>query len=476
MRCSYLALAAAALPLAAPAWVAADSRPNILICVADDWSYPHAGTYGNQVVKTPNFDKVAAEGVFFTNAYCVAPSCTPSRAAMLTGQWPHRLDEGGNLWGTLPKRFPTYPDQLEAAGYAVGFAGKGWGPGSVPESGRARNPAGPSFRGFDEFLKSVPADKPFCFWYGSRHPHRPYEPGSGQKAGLKPEGVRVPPYLPDTPEVRGDILDYYAAVQQFDRELGEVLNILAASGKAANTLLFVTSDNGWPFPRCKANLYDGGTRMPLAVRWPAQVNRGGRIDSFVSHIDLAPTILDAAGLRPYPDHNGQSQLALIFGQKAPSAETVHLERERHANVRRGDLSYPARAIRTSTFLYIRNLRPDRWPAGDPETYFAVGPFGDCDDGPTKQLILKHRDDPKFHRFFEMAFAKRPADELYDLKKDPDQLVNVAARPEFLNAKQELRDTLVRWMAATGDPRVSPADDRWDKFRYFGPSLNPRRPQ
>src|SRR5215218_9529314 len=121
--------------------VAAPSAPNVLVCIADDWSWPHAGAYADRVVKTPTFDRVAREGVLFTRAFCAAPSCTPSRAAILTGQAPHRLEAGGNLWGYLPPKFVVYPDALEAAGYAVGFTGKGWGPGSNGE--RKRNPAGP---------------------------------------------------------------------------------------------------------------------------------------------------------------------------------------------------------------------------------------------------------------------------------------------------------------------------------------------
>jgi arylsulfatase A-like enzyme len=468
-----LAFAAGLLVLTAPALLAADTRPNVLVCVADDWSYPHAGCYGDRVVQTPNFDKVAAEGILFTHVFCASPSCTPSRAAMLTGQYIHRLNESGNLWSTLDPRYATYPDLLERAGYVVGLTGKGWGPGDFKASGRPRNPAGPNFRSFDEFLKAVPADKPFCFWFGSHQPHRPYQRGSGRAAGLKPEAVTVPPYLPDAPEVRGDILDYYAAVQEFDRQLGEVLKALDASGRAGNTLVIVTSDNGWPFPHCKANLYDGGTREPMAVRWPGWSKSGQHSDAFIHQSDLAPTVMEAAGLKPPADMTGRSFLPLLTGGSYTPAAQVFLERERHANVRRGDLSYPCRAVRTREFLYVRNLRPDRWPAGDPETYFAAGPFGDIDPGPAKQLLLDRRNDPTVRRFFELACAKRPAEELYDLAKDPDQLVNVADKPAFADAKRKLLETLEKWQRDTGDPRVNPADDRWDKFRYFGNPVNPR---
>jgi arylsulfatase A-like enzyme len=240
----WLAVLSPAAPAAEP-----DPRPNILFALADDWSWPHSGVYGDKVVKTPTFEKVAAEGVLFTHVCSAAPSCTPSRAAMLTGQAPHRLEEGANLWGILPKKYPVYPDLLEAAGYTVGHMGKGWGPGSLEGSGRTRNPAGPQFKNFAEFLRTVPKDKPFCFWYGSRDPHRPYVQGSGLKSGMKLEDVVVPSFLPDTPEVRGDILDYYFAVQRYDHDTGEILKLLQESGRADTTIVVMTGDNGWPFPR-----------------------------------------------------------------------------------------------------------------------------------------------------------------------------------------------------------------------------------
>jgi arylsulfatase A-like enzyme len=442
-------------------------RPNILLAVADDWSWPHAGVYGDQVVRTPVFDRVAAEGVLFTHSFCAAPTCTASRAALLTGQASYRLEDGANLWGILPKKFVTYPDLLEEAGYHVGFTGKGWGPGSLEGSGRKRNPAGPQFKDFADFLKSVPDDRPFCFWFGSRDPHRPYVQGSGVKSGLKPEAVAVPAFLPDTQEVRGDVLDYYFAVQRFDHDLGEVLRLLEKSGRAGNTLLVATSDNGWPFPRAKANLYDAGCRMPLAVRWPGRIPPRQQPDAYVSHTDLAPTFLEAAGVKRPAAMTGNSLLGLLDGTLAEKRDRAFLERERHANVRRGDLGYPIRALRTPEYLYIRNFRPDRWPAGDPELWKAVGPFGDIDPGPSKDLLLNKRDDPAIKKFFELACGKRPAEELYDLAKDPDQLVNVAGRAEYKEARQKLRAELDQRLKDTGDPRAVKDEDPWDRYPYFG---------
>jgi arylsulfatase A-like enzyme len=443
------------------------SPPNILVIIGDDWSHPHAGAYGDAVVRTPAFDRVAREGALFSHAYVAAPSCTPSRASLLTGRAVHQLAEGGNLWGFLPARFETYPDTLESAGYFVGYTRKGWGPGNFEAGGRARNPAGPQFASFAEFHKQVPKGKPFCFWFGSQDPHRPYEKGAGARSGLQAEKVVVPGFLPDTPEVRSDLLDYYFEVERLDREAGEIVRTLEASGQLDETLVVFTSDNGMPFPRAKANVYDGGTRVPLAVRFPKRVKPGVTYDDFVVLTDLAPTLLEAAGVKPHAAMTGRSLMPLLAGQRQTGRDTVFLERERHAQVRRGDLSYPARAVRTKEFLYIRNLRPDRWPAGDPEMYVAVGDFGDIDGGPSKDLLLARRSDPAISPYFTRATGKRPAEELYDLRKDPHQLENVAAKPEYAKAKGTLRAALDTWLRETGDPRIISDDDRWDRYPYFG---------
>src|SRR5262245_55947744 len=443
------------------------SRPNILFIIADDWSYPHAGVYGDKVVKTPNFDRVAREGSLFTNAYCAAVSCTPSRASILTGRPVHQLEEGGNLHGFLPAKFDVYPDLLEQSGYVVGHTRKGWGPGKFDAGGRKRNPAGPQFRSFDEFFKQVPKDKPFCFWFGPNDPHRPYDKGAGAGAGMKAENVVVPAFLPDTPEVRDDILDYYFEVERMDRDAGEIIKTIEAAGQLDNTLIVWTSDNGMPFPRAKANLYDGGSRVPLAVRWPGKVKGGLTLNDFVVLTDVAPTMLEAAGMRPNNEMTGRSLTPLLAGQKQSGRDKVFLERERHANVRRGDLSYPSRAVRTKDFLYIRNFRPDRWPAGDPQKYFAVGDFGDIDGGPSKESLLARRNDPSIARYFKLATGKRPAEELYDLRRDPGQLNNVAENAGYARAKKQLRAALDNWMRSTLDPRAATDDDRWDRYPYFG---------
>ena len=447
---------------------ASEERPSILFIIADDWSYPHSPSYGDNVVKTPNFDRVAAEGALFMNSYCAAPTCTASRAGALTGQAVHRLAEGANLYGELRSRFNVYPDLLETAGYFVGFTGKGWGPGDFTKGGRTRNPAGPGFKTFDEFLAQVPSDRPFCFWFGSLNPHRPYDPGSGPKSGMKPEDVRVPGFLPDTPEVRSDILDYYYEVQLYDQQVGDCLRALEASGRAKNTLVVVTSDNGMPFPHSKANLYDIGVHMPLAIRWPGKVKPGLRVDDFVSHTDFAPTFLEAAGLKPPSDMTGKSLVGVLTKGKSLKREAIFIERERHANVRAGDLSYPMRGVRTKDFHFIWNPLPDRWPAGDPTTIKTALGYGDIDGGPTKELVVKRKDAKTISRYFMLACEKRPGEELYDLKNDPWQLNNVAVKPEYAAARKKMRALLDKWMNETGDPRATdPKTDRWDKYPYYG---------
>lgn len=443
---------------------------NVVVAMADDWSWPHAGVDGDPVVRTPTFERLAREGTRFTHAFTQAPSCTPSRAAVLTGQAPHRLAEGAQLWSHLPARFTVYPDLLEARGYAVAHAGKGWGPGALEPAGRTRNPAGPRVEDFAGWLRGTPTGTRFAFWFGSSDPHRPYEPGSGQRAGLDLARVAVPPFLPDTPEVRADVADYLAEVERFDRAVGDLLATLEQRGELDRTVVIVTSDNGMPFPGAKATLYDGGTRVPLVIRWPGVARPGQVVDALVTLTDLAPTILDAAGLPVPADMTGRSLRPLLAGQASSSwPDAVFLERERHANVRRGDLSYPSRAVRTRTHLYVRNLRADRWPAGDPELYHSVGPFGDVDDGPAKQLLMAATTGALLP-YRRHALERRPAEELYDVQEDPGQMLDLARDPRHAATLETLRARLAAWMRDTGDPRATTDDDRFDRYPYYGPPV------
>jgi N-sulfoglucosamine sulfohydrolase len=454
--------------------IAADKRPNILFCIADDASYAHFAANGDPAIRTPTFDRLCREGVRFTHSFCSSPSCTPSRAAILTGRPFLQLEESGNLWSTLQKeKFPVYPDLLEGQGYAIGLCKKGWGPGNPRAGGFTRNPAGPNFKSFVEFREKVRSDQPWCFWFGSTDPHRPYNAGSGAKAGVDPANVRVPGWLPDEPAVRSDIADYLAEIERFDREVDEIITQLESRGELENTVVVMTSDNGMPFPRAKANLYDGGTRMPLAIRWPAQVPGGRVIDDFVSHIDFAPTFLEATGTPAPKGLVGRSLLPMLKSGKSgsvePERDRIFVGRERHANAREGDLGYPSRAIRTREFLFITNLTPDRWPAGDPKEVERApqGTYSDIDAGPTKSWMIANADSANVSSLWPLAFDRRPSEELYDLRKDPDQLMNVADKPAYADQKAELKAALQAWRQATSDPQLRGDVRVFDRYPYLG---------
>ena len=440
---------------------------NILFLIADDWSYPHAGAYGDSVVRTPTFDWLGQQGAIFENAFCAAPSCSPSRAAILTGRYPHQLEAGGNLWSVFPEQYPTYTQVLEGAGYHVGSQNKGWGPGAFDRKGAEHNPAGKQYSSLEAFLAEKKDDQAFCYWIGSSDPHRVYETNTGVKSGMDPQRVTVPAFLPDNACVRNDLLDYYFEVERFDRQCGQALDLLRKKGLLENTLVVMTSDNGMPFPRAKANLYDYGTRMPLAIYWKGRVAPGTRVKDFVNFVDLAPTFLEVTAQKIPATFSGNSILPLLKGQSSTvDRSQVYLERERHANVRQGNLSYPMRAVRTPEYLYIRNLIPDRWPAGDPTVYQEVGQFGDVDNSITKLLILDSKDEKTAVDYFDLSFKKRPAEELYNVQADPYNLQNLADQPTYAAVVDSLRQHLMQWMKTTNDLRYSdPNTIYWDTVEY-----------
>ena len=466
-------------------WVlSADQRPNILFCISDDQSYAHTGANGDPVVKTPAFDRVAKEGIRFTHAFCDAPTCGPSRSAILTGQPIWRLEEAGNLWSTLPKKFITYPEVLNKAGYSVGFTGKGWSPGRLSAGGRESNPAGkefkdkklkPSFKAmrnidyaanFDDFLGQVKKDQPFCFWLGTSEPHRGYELGAGKRTGKDPSKVLVPGIFPDNSIVRNDILDYYVEVEHFDKMVARAIRSLEKIGQLENTIVVVTSDHGMPFPRAKASLYDAGTRVPLAIRWPQGIRKSGRVShALVNLSDLAPTFLEAAGISVPKMMIGKGLKDVLKNKLKFKREAAFIAMERHAGCREGGKGYPCRAIRTKDYLYVRNFDPDRWPAGSPERKHCVRHirFGEVDPSPTKTVMM---DDPKYIKFADLAFGKRPAEELYDLSSDPHQVQNLADAKEFQKTRNLLRQKLDDHLKKSGDPRLTGKPALWDYYPFY----------
>ena len=467
---SFVYLAVSILSAANTLAEAAPTRPNILILLADNWAYPHASALGDPVVHTPTFDALANEGMLFRNAFCQVPSCSSSRAVLLTGKVSHQLRDAGNLWGHFPKEFETFPLSLAEAGYKVGYTIKGWGPGRYLGERHSRgnpNPAGFKSESFEAFLESID-DSPFCFWFGSHDPHRPWTPDSENLKGLDHSQIAVPGYLPDHEVVRKEMLDYYAEIQRFDMECGMILQLLEGEGKLENTIVIMLGDNGWQMPRGLANVYDAGTHVPLVMQWPGFINGGVTVDTFVSFEDFAPTLFDLLGIRPDWSMTGKSFKNVLTGKTLNHRSEVFLERERHANVRTGNRSYPCRAIRTNDFLWIWNLSPELSPAGDAETYWAVGPFGDIDNSETKSLLLGADDASGLARFRNLAIGMRPEFELYDLKADPWQVNNVSGSRDYRRIERGLRTQVLRWMKATDDPRFAqPKTNVFDQYEYFG---------
>jgi N-sulfoglucosamine sulfohydrolase len=442
-------------------------QPNILFILADDMSYPYSSVYGDQVVKTPNLERLAQHGVTFTNAYSANPSCTPSRAGILTGRYPHKLGEAVNLVGRLDASIPTYVQLLRKEGYEVAYDRKGWAPGDFTQMGYKENPAGKQIE-FQKMLSQLPKEKPFFFWFGTNDPHRTFPFGKGRASGIDLSKIKVPAFLPDVPEVRGDLADYFYLIKRLDDEVGELLKALEQTGRLENTIIVMSSDNGMPFPHAKANLYDYGTRVPLIISsFSKKVIQNKKNDSFVNLIDLTPTFLEVAGARNKPQMDGKSLVPVLTGQTMVHRNEVFLERERHCMARnemdRG-AGYPMRAIRNNNFLYIVNFRYYRMPGGDESMPGTTSEFGDVDGGPTKAFILDNRIDPKVKPFFDLGFGKRPAEELYDLKKDPFNVTNVAQMAEYASVKKELSEKLLQWMQDEKDPRINGGGDEIDRYK------------
>ena len=507
-----------------------NQRPNILFAFADDWGR-YASAYRqiegdrtpNALLETPNFDRVAREGVLFANAFVPAPSCTPCRSSLLSGRYFWQTGRGAILSGAVwDSSIPSYPLILEEAGYHIGYTYKVWSPGTPrdePYGGdRTRYaPAGAAFgqfsivatknvpehgvegakqilydevrQNFDAFLKERPQGAPFCYWWGPTNTHRKWERGSGKKLwGLEPDALkgRLPAFLPDVHEVREDVCDYLGECLAVDAGLGLLLERLEDMGELDNTLVVVSGDHGIPgFPRGKCNLYDLGCEVALAARWPGHIPNGRLVNDFINLMDLAPTFLQAAGLEPPDCMSARSLLDVLTspqsGQVDHARTFVVTGRERHVGrARPGNLPYPQRAIRTQDFLYIRNFAADRWPMGDPvglddpttkppsfddlcnNTMIA---YPDMDASPTKAWMIHHRAEEQVCKLFQMGFGKFPAEELYDLRKDPYYLNNVVENPSYKEVRRQLADQLMVVLKEQEDPRVVESDCRFERSPF-----------
>lgn len=325
---------------------------------------------------------------------------------------------------------------------------------------------------FEDFLDQRDKDKPFCFWYGAHEPHRGYAYGSGAHSGMKPEDVRVPGFLTDSARVRNDLLDYYLEIQWFDTHLGRMLDLLEERGELENTIIVVTSDNGMPFPRAKSTAYNYGVHMPLAIRWGKGIRNPGRvIDDFVNHTDFAPTFLQTAGLKAPEGTTGRSLLPLFESDKDgwidPQRGFTVSGLERHVWARPNGVCYPRRVIHTKGYAYIRNYEPDRWPMGDLDFQAShQGIFGDIDAGPTKTYMLQNNTEGAAKRAYELSFGKLPAEELYDIEKDPEQLTNLADDPQYKAVREKLAKQLRNHLLARKDPRAEGLSP-WDDYPFIG---------
>jgi len=441
----------------------AAKRPNILFAIADDMT--HASAYGFKFLKTPNFDRVAKEGILFNRAYTPSSKCAPSRSVIITGRNPWQLEEAANHQPYFPKKFKSVIEALGEQGYFTGFTGKGWGPGIV----KGRELTGKDYSklrvkqtpakainkidyagNFNLFLKTKPKDQPFFFWYGCKEPHRGYEFKSGVKNGKKLADLDfLPSFWGKEESVRHDILDYAVEVEYFDMHLGRILKSIEAAGELDNTLIIATSDNGMPFPRYKGHPYEHSTHMPLTIMWKDRITKPGRkAGDFVSFIDYAPTFLEAAGISEKKSGMAAIQgksLFDIFANKSIGRDTLLTGRERNDIGRPLDQGYPVRSLHQGQYVYMHNFKPDRWPCGNPETRYR-----DTDASPTKAATLQHKPGTLE---YDKSYGKRPAEELFDLKKDPECIRNLAAYSQHTALKTKMKATLFAELKKQGDPRL-----------------------
>ena len=474
-------------PIATISQAADPSPPNLLFAIADDWG-AHAGAYGTPWVKTPGFDRIAKEGVLFTRAYTPVAKCAPSRAIVLTGRHAWQLEEAGNHMSVFPPKFKSWPEVLMEQGWHMGITGKGWGPGIANDAdGKPRRITGIGYNqhklepatdgiskndyaaNFVDFIEAAPEGKPWCFWYGSTEPHRDYEFQSGvNKGGKKLSDIdRVPAYWPDNETIRHDLLDYAYEVEHTDTHLVRMLGELEKRGLLENTVVIVTADHGMPFPRGKGYAYPDSNRVPLAIRWPKGVGTPGRVvDDFVSFIDLAPTILDLAGIPQETSGmaaiTGRSWRPILASERSGRVEEwrdfVLVGKERTDVGRPYDWGYPIRGIVRDDFLFLRNYEPERWPAGNPETGYL-----DTDSSPTKTLLLEAGRKDRSDLHWQLNFGMRPGAELYDLAKDPDAVKNLAASSDHEATAAKLEAEMTARLEEQGDPRMFGQGHLFDEY-------------
>lgn len=431
-----------------PGW-AQDTRPNIVMILADDIGHEDIGVNGNTQVKTPVIDKLAAEGLRFTNFYLTTSSCSPSRCSMISGRYPHNTG-AAELHTTLPESIAIFPELLQEAGYFTGQAGK-WHMGPAPRRGfDVIYDKGPAIGDGGEdmwvpLLKERPKDKPFFLWLASLDAHRPWglNPFSGTHT---PTAVKVPPYLADKTATKTDLARYYDEISRFDAYIGKVEAELERQGVLKNTLILILSDNGRPFPRSKTRLIDSGIKSPLIVKWPEGISKVGSVsESMLSSIDLAPTFLELAGLNPPVSFQGRSFKAVLENPGLPFRSFVFAEHNWH------DHEAHARMVRTENYLYIKNNRPG---------FSNPGP-ADSNASEAFEDLKRVREEGSLNPAQADVFAApRPAEEFYLVREDEYQLLNRATLGDGRGMLDYLRDVLETWSQETDDTVPDELTEDW----------------
>lgn len=414
------------------------SQPNIILIIADDVNWDDIGCYGNKAVRTPNINRLAKEGIRFTNAFVTSSSCSPSRSSIITGRYPHNTG-AAELHTPLPAHLTFFPELLKNKGYYTAQAGK-WHEG--PNTKRAydtliaggMNGAGGEAQWLT-LLQNRPKDKPFFFWLAPFDAHREWQADSLNKAH-DPATVIVPSSLRDTKETREDIAAYYNEISRLDYYIGALEKELQAQGITENTMIIFLADNGRPFPGSKTRLNDAGVKTPFIIKWPQRIkNKGVVCESLVSTIDIAPTLLEIAKAKSAPSIQGVSFQKLLMHPEAPFRSYIFTEHNWH------DYEAYERAIRTKDFLYIINRRPQ---------FSNQGPLDAVNSSCYKALKEAEAKGSLTPVQKDIFLAPRPAEEFFAVQKDPQQLHNLAMDPQFYDIKDQLKKVLVQWQRETED--------------------------
>ncbi len=441
--------------------VPAPDAPNIVFIIADDVGWNDFGCYGHPVVQTPHLDRLAARGLRFDRAFLTTSSCSPSRCSLISGRYPHNTG-APELHQPLAEGVPTFTQVLHEAGYYLAQAGK-WHMGEEPRSDfdtifdEIDAPGGQGH--WLEVLKQRPRDRPFFLWLASIDAHRGWEAPNPFLDRYDPAQAPVPPYLVDDDSTRLDLTRYYAEVSRLDHYVGQVVAELTRQQVLDQTLILFISDNGRPFPGCKTRLYDRGIQMPMIAHWPAGIDTAGATpQALVSSIDIGPTLLDLAGLEGPSRLQGRSFAALLKQPTGPHRRYAFAEHNWH------DYEALERSVRTDSFLYIWNERPQLAQQGP----------ADAVQSPAFASLLARRDAGCLNLAqVDLFQTPRPREELYACYRDSLQLLNLAALPAYQPQLEELRGVLQQWRRATRDH--TPARLTTDLYhRRSGKRLAPGR--